>query len=75
MKYATSEAFEPGSAKLSLADTTSSLASGIYKTVNTWRHRSRTRARLAGLSSSSLQDFGVSRIDAMIELNKPFWEE
>ena len=75
MKYATSEAFEFGSAELPLADTTSNLALRFYKTVNTWRQRSRTRNQLASISSHSLQDIGISRIDAMIESDKPFWEE
>ena len=75
MTYATSEAIEFGSAEISMADTTSNLASRFYKTVDTWRQRSRTRAQLAGISSHNLQDIGISRIDAMIELNKPFWKD
>ena len=75
MKYATSAAFEFGSAELPLEDTTSNFASRFYKTANTWRQRSRTRAQLAGISVHSLQDIGISRIDALIESNKPFWEE
>ncbi len=78
MKYATSaafaEEFEFGNAEISSADTTSNLASKFCKTVNTWRQRSRIRAKLAGIPSHSLQDIGISKIDAMIELNKPFWE-
>jgi uncharacterized protein YjiS (DUF1127 family) len=83
MKYATSaafaeafaEAYEYGNAEISSADTTSNLATRFYMTVNTWRQRSRIRAQLAGISSHSLQDIGISKIDAMIALNKPFWEE
>jgi uncharacterized protein YjiS (DUF1127 family) len=75
MKYATPEAFEFGTAELPLADTTSNLASRFYKTVKTWRQRSTTRAQLAVISAHSLHDIGISRIDAVIESNKPFWEE
>ena len=75
MKYATSEAIEFGTAELPLADTTSNLASKLYRTVKTWRQRSITRAQLAGISAHSLQDIGISRIDADIESNKPFWEK
>ena len=75
MKYATPEALEFGPTRVSWADATSNLASRIYRTVDTWRQRSRTRAQLAGISAHSLQDIDISRIDAVIELNKPFWEE
>ena len=75
MKYATPEAFEFGTAELPLAETTSSLASRFYTTIKTWRQRSIARAQLSGTSSHSLQDIGISRIDAVIESNKPFWEE
>jgi uncharacterized protein YjiS (DUF1127 family) len=75
MKTATSEAHDFGRARISLAGTTSKLASGIYKTVDTWRQRSKFRAQVAGISSHSLQDIGISRIDTLIESNKPFWEE
>ena len=75
MKYATSEAIEFGTAELPLAETSSNLASRLYKTVNTWRQRSISRAHLSGISAHSLQDIGISRIDAVIESNKPFWEE
>ena len=75
MKYATSEAIEFGTAELPLAETSSNLASKFYQTVKTWRQRSITRAQLSGISARSLQDIGISRIDAVIESNKPFWEE
>ena len=75
MKYATFEALEFGPARISLADTTSNLASRIYKAVDSWRKRSKTRAQLGGISSHSLQDIGISRIEVIIESNKPFWEE
>jgi uncharacterized protein YjiS (DUF1127 family) len=75
MKTATPDAFEFGHTEISLADTSSTPASRFFKTVDTWRKRSRTRAQLATVSAHSLQDIGISRIDALIESNKPFWEE
>ena len=75
MKYATSETFEFGSAELPLAETTPSYASRFYETVKIWHQRSITRAQLSAISSHSLQDIGISRIDTVIESNKPFWEE
>jgi uncharacterized protein YjiS (DUF1127 family) len=75
MKYATSEAIEFGSAGIPLAETTSNFASRSYRTVKAWRQRSKARAQLSGISSHSLQDIGITRIDALIESNKPFWEE
>jgi uncharacterized protein YjiS (DUF1127 family) len=75
MKYATPETFAPSNTKIALADATSKLATRLFQTVKTWRQRSRTRARLANLSSHFLNDIGISRSDVMIESNKRFWEE
>ena len=74
MEYATPEAFAVDHAATSLADSSGNLISKIYKTVNTWRHRSKTRALLSGVSAHTLRDIGISKTDAMIESNKPFWE-
>ena len=75
MKYATLEGFEFGTAGSPLAKTTSNFASKFYRMVKTCRQRSITRAQLSRISSHSLHDIGISRIDAVIESNKPFWEE
>jgi uncharacterized protein YjiS (DUF1127 family) len=75
MKYATSETFEFSTAELPLAETASRYASRFYETVKTWRQRSISRTQLSGISSHRLQDIGISRIDAVIESNKSFWEE
>jgi uncharacterized protein YjiS (DUF1127 family) len=75
MKYATSEAFEHSTARISLADATSNLATRLFQTVITWRQRSRARAQLTNLSSHFLNDIGVRRSDVVIESNKRFWEE
>jgi uncharacterized protein YjiS (DUF1127 family) len=39
----------------------------------TWASRSRERNLLAQMSEADLKDIGVSRYDAMMEIQKPFW--
>jgi uncharacterized protein YjiS (DUF1127 family) len=38
-----------------------------------WRHRSRSRNELMGLSDGCLQDIGMSRCTVEFEAAKPFW--
>jgi uncharacterized protein YjiS (DUF1127 family) len=38
-----------------------------------WSQRSRERRMLATMEDRDLRDFGLSRYDAVIEWNKPFW--
>jgi len=38
-----------------------------------WQERTRGRRDLAALSDRSLRDIGLSRSDALREINKPFW--
>ena len=38
-----------------------------------WTSRSRERNLLAQMSDADLKDIGVSRYDAMMEIQKPFW--
>ena len=42
--------------------------------LHTWRERSRQRKELAQLSPYMLKDIGVSRSDAINEVQKPFWK-
>lgn len=39
-----------------------------------WRHRARERAELARMSDRELQDIGLTRLDAVREYQKPFWQ-
>lgn len=39
-----------------------------------WRQRARGRAELARLGERELHDIGVSRAEASVEANKPFWQ-
>ena len=40
-----------------------------------WRRRSRDRAALAAFDDRMLRDIGVTRVDALYEINKPFWRK
>lgn len=42
-------------------------------TFRTWRRRARERALLGSLSDRTLKDIGLSRADANLEADKPFW--
>jgi uncharacterized protein YjiS (DUF1127 family) len=75
MKYATSEAFEFTDPDKSSTSTTPTLTTKFFTLVSTWRKRSKKRAQLASISSHTLRDIGITRFEAMIESDKPFWEE
>lgn len=38
-----------------------------------WRQRTRSRNQLGNLTEGQLRDIGLSRADAVVEANKPFW--
>jgi uncharacterized protein YjiS (DUF1127 family) len=40
-----------------------------------WHRRRRGRAQLATLDDRLLRDIGLTRADAWLEINKPFWRE
>ncbi len=42
--------------------------------VKTWRERARSRADLASLTPSQLDDIGVTEHQARVEAGKPFWQ-
>lgn len=46
----------------------------LLNKINHWRQNSRTRAMLATLDNDALKDIGISRVDALQESNKPFWQ-
>jgi uncharacterized protein YjiS (DUF1127 family) len=39
----------------------------------TWERRARERRTLAEMSNHMLKDLGISRVDAQLEADKPFW--
>ena len=53
----------------------SDAGSHVYATVRKWRRRNRERAELAALDDRILKDIGLTRADAEILGNKPFWRE
>lgn len=46
----------------------------VFDTVFEWMDRRRQRRLLESLPEHLLQDIGVSRVDALREAGKPFWE-
>ncbi|MFZ0205953.1 MAG: DUF1127 domain-containing protein [Roseiarcus sp.] len=45
----------------------------LREVLATWASRSRERNLLAQMSEADLKDIGVSRYDAMMEIQKPLW--
>jgi len=45
----------------------------VTEVLATWASRSRERNLLAQMSETDLKDIGVSRYDATMEVQKPFW--
>ncbi|HUC51743.1 MAG TPA: DUF1127 domain-containing protein [Xanthobacteraceae bacterium] len=48
---------------------------GILAVIGEWLHRVESRRELAGLCDRALRDIGLTRVDAMREAVKPFWQE
>jgi len=48
-------------------------ARGVLATVAKWQERRRTRRELARFTERQLKDIGLSRGQAMAEVDKPFW--
>jgi uncharacterized protein YjiS (DUF1127 family) len=46
---------------------------GLTKVVHNWEVQRRTRKSLAKLEDHLLKDIGISRHEAKVEWNKPFW--
>lgn len=46
----------------------------VFDTLCLWRERAWQRRQLAGLSDHMLTDIGISRAEAWMECNKPFWK-
>ncbi|MCC6467272.1 MAG: DUF1127 domain-containing protein [Alphaproteobacteria bacterium] len=45
----------------------------VVAVVLAWQQRARERRALAMMDEHTLHDLGLSRVDIMIELDKPFW--
>lgn len=46
----------------------------VFDTLSLWRERARQRRQLAGLPDHMLNDIGISRAQAWMECDKPFWK-
>ena len=47
----------------------------VRDTLQQWGQRRRERAELARLDDRMLRDIGVTRVDVLVEINKPFWRK
>lgn len=45
----------------------------LVEVLATWERRARERRTLAEMSNHMLKDLGISRVDARLEADKPFW--
>jgi uncharacterized protein YjiS (DUF1127 family) len=45
-----------------------------WRLVSSWIERAHQRRALAGLNDHQLRDLGITRVDAMREVEKPFWK-
>ncbi|MEM7194164.1 MAG: DUF1127 domain-containing protein [Pseudomonadota bacterium] len=50
-----------------------SIAEAATFAVRTWRQRSMQRQALREMTDHQLRDIGISRRDALLEADKPFW--
>jgi len=56
-----------------IAQRASKYLQSLAKAYRVWRRRSQTRRSLKTLSEHQLRDIGVSRAEAVVEADKPFW--
>ena len=47
----------------------------LWQRLVLWQRRERERAQLAALTARELRDIGLSRVDVLGEVNKPFWRD
>lgn len=46
-----------------------------YRVLREWRRRTRSRAELLRLDDRALRDIGITRAEALYEIDKPFWRK
>jgi uncharacterized protein YjiS (DUF1127 family) len=56
-----------------IAHRASEYLQSLTKALRVWRQRSQTRRSLKALSERHLSDIGISRNEADVEADKPFW--
>jgi uncharacterized protein YjiS (DUF1127 family) len=61
------------SSQSGIAQRASEYLQSLATSLRVWRHRSQTRHSLKALSKQHLSDIGISRTEAVVEADKPFW--
>lgn len=51
------------------------LARGVLRTFLVWKQRSIERRQLLEMTCRDLRDIGLTRLDATVLANKPFWRD
>ena len=51
------------------------LVEAIWHQLKRWHELARQRRHLASLSDAALKDIGLSRADALQEVERPFWDD
>ncbi|MFQ6575655.1 DUF1127 domain-containing protein [Pseudomonas sp. UM16] len=53
----------------------SHLVRGVVQQLARWQQLHRQRMELARLSDAALHDIGMSRVDVLQEVERPFWDD
>jgi uncharacterized protein YjiS (DUF1127 family) len=53
----------------------SALAKALWRQLKRWYQLAEQRRKLASLSDATLKDIGLSRADALQEVERPFWDD
>lgn len=51
------------------------LIQGVIRQLARWRQLHHQRMELARLSDAALHDIGMSRVDVLQEVERPFWDD
>ncbi|WP_372876141.1 DUF1127 domain-containing protein [Pseudomonas sp.] len=51
------------------------LAKAVWHQFKRWHELARQRRQLASLGDAALKDIGLSRADALQEVERPFWDD
>jgi uncharacterized protein YjiS (DUF1127 family) len=51
------------------------LAARLQSLLKTWQQRAHERLELSRMNERELHDMGISRVDALVEYTKPFWQK
>ncbi len=68
-----SRPFAVGDFAAGLTDTFTGIFASAFDVVVEWQRRANERNDMRHLSDRMLDDMGITRADANIEANKPFW--